>query len=102
MKSSRERRPVKFQVRSRPPIFVSRQEAPYQSKNENPAARTLSRRKGKVRWRYVWGIWGIPGRPDFSLQHKVEDNIGSVAWGIIGVNDEFAFACWNQSLTDRN
>jgi hypothetical protein len=27
------------------------------------------------------------GKSDFSLQHKVEDNIGSVAWRIIGVND---------------
>jgi hypothetical protein len=42
------------------------------------------------------------GKSDFSLRHKVEDNIGSVAWRIIGVNDIFAFAWWTQSLTDRS
>jgi hypothetical protein len=44
----------------------------------------------------------MQGKSDFSLRHKVEDDIGRVAWKTIGVNDEFAFACWNQSLTDRS
>jgi hypothetical protein len=58
--------------------------------------------KEKVRWCYVWGIWEMRGKSDFSLRHKVEDDLGSVAPGIIGVNDSFVFACWNQSLTDRS
>jgi hypothetical protein len=43
----------------------------------------------------------MPGKSDFSLKHKIEDDIGSVAWRIIDVDGQFAFACWNQSLTDR-
>jgi hypothetical protein len=39
------------------------------------------------------GNMKIRGKSDFSLRHKVEDDIGSVAPGIIGVNDESAFAC---------
>jgi hypothetical protein len=48
------------------------------------------------------GNLGMLDKSDFSLRHKVEDGFGSVAPGIIGVNDWFAFPCWNQSLTDRN
>jgi hypothetical protein len=44
----------------------------------------------------------MPRKSDFSLGRKVEEDIGSAAWRIIGVNDEFSFACWNQSLTDRS
>jgi hypothetical protein len=29
----------------------------------------------------------MAGKSDFSLRHKVEDDFGSVALGIIGVND---------------
>jgi hypothetical protein len=57
--------------------------------------------KEKVRWCDVSGTWGMRGKSDF-LRHKVEDDIDSVAWRIIGVNDQFAFACWNQSLTERS
>jgi hypothetical protein len=48
------------------------------------------------------GNLGMRGKSDFSLRHKVEDDFGSVAPRNIGVNDEFAFACRNQSLTDRS
>jgi hypothetical protein len=47
MKFNREKRPIKSQMKSRPPIFVSRQEGPHQSKNESLAARALSHRKSK-------------------------------------------------------
>jgi hypothetical protein len=87
MKSSREKRPVKFQVRSRPPIFIPQQESLQQPENESLAARISSKRKGKVKWFYVWEIWGMRGKSDFSLRHKVEDDFGSVAPGIIEVND---------------
>jgi hypothetical protein len=50
------------------------------------AARVSSRRKEKVRWYYVWGIWAMRGKSDFSLRHEVEDDIGSVPWRIIRVN----------------
>jgi hypothetical protein len=51
----------------------------------------------------LWlGNLGDAGKSDFSFRHKVEDDFGSVAPGIIGVNDEFDSACWNQSLTDRS
>jgi hypothetical protein len=42
------------------------------------------------------------GKSDFLLRRKGEDNFGSAAPGIISVNGEFAFACWNQSLTVRS
>jgi hypothetical protein len=71
-------------------------------KREPRSSRFLVAEKEKIRWCYVWGMRGMRGKSGFSLRHKVEDDIGSVAWRIIGVNDEFAFACWNQSLTDRN
>jgi hypothetical protein len=45
MKSSPEKCPVKFQVKSCSPIFVSQQEAPHQSENASCEARVLSRRK---------------------------------------------------------
>jgi hypothetical protein len=85
-----------------PQIFVSQQEAPHQSENESLAVRVFSCRKEKVKWCYVWGIWRIRGKSDSSLRHKVEGNINSVAWRIIGVNDSFAFACWNRPLTNRS
>jgi hypothetical protein len=92
MKSSRDKRPIKFQVRSRPPIFVSQQEAPYQSENESLAARVLNRRKGKGKRKnsqmmLCLGNMGMRGKSHFSLRQKVEDDISSVAWRIIVVND---------------
>jgi hypothetical protein len=64
MKSSCTKRPAKFQVRSRPPFFVSQQEAPYQSENESLAARVLSGRKRKSQMVLylgnmgdAWQIW---------------------------------------------
>jgi hypothetical protein len=42
------------------------------------------------------------GKSDYSLWQRVEDYFGSVAPGIVGLNDKFAFACCNQSLTDRS
>jgi hypothetical protein len=33
------------------------------------------------------GNLGMQGKSDFSLQHKVEDDFGSVASGIIGVKN---------------
>jgi hypothetical protein len=42
MQSNREKRPIKFQVRSRPPIVV-----PQQSGNDSLAARVVSNPKGK-------------------------------------------------------
>jgi hypothetical protein len=87
MKSNREKRPVKFQVRSRPPIFVSQQEAPHQSENEGFAARVLSRRKGQKSDGAMSGDMGMRGKSDFSLRHKAEDDINNVLWRIVGVND---------------
>jgi hypothetical protein len=87
MKSSREKRPVKFQVRSHPPIVVSQQEAPHQSETESLAARVLSRRKGKSQMMLCLENMGILGKSGFSLRHKVEDDIGNVAWRIIAVDD---------------
>jgi hypothetical protein len=43
-----------------------------------------------------------PGKSSFSLRCTVENGYDSVAPGIIGVNDEFAFSCRNQSLTNRS
>jgi hypothetical protein len=39
------------------------------------------------------GNMGILGKSDFFLRHKLEDDFGSVTPGIIGVNDQFVFAC---------
>jgi hypothetical protein len=36
------------------------------------------------------------------LRHTVEHDFSSAAPGIVGVNDEFAFACCNQLLADRS
>jgi hypothetical protein len=44
-------------------------------------------KKKKLRWCHAWGIWGMQGKSDFSLRHKVEDDFASVTPGIIGVND---------------
>jgi hypothetical protein len=33
------------------------------------------------------GNMGDAGKSDFSLRHRVEDEFGSVAPGIVGVND---------------
>jgi hypothetical protein len=87
MKSSCDKRQGKFQVRSRPPIFASQQETPYQSENESLAARALNRRKGKSQMVLCLGNMGMGGKSDFSLRQKVEDDIGSVAWRIAVVND---------------
>jgi hypothetical protein len=87
VQSSCENRPVKFQVRSRPPIFVPQQEAPQQSENESLQLAFEVAEKEKIRWCYIWGIWQMLGKSGFSLRHKVEDGFGSVAPRIISVND---------------
>jgi hypothetical protein len=62
MKFSREKRSVKFQVRSRPPNFVSQQKVSHQSKNESLAARVSSHRKGKSQMVLYLGNMGDAGQ----------------------------------------
>jgi hypothetical protein len=88
MQSSHEKQPIKFPVRSHPPIFVPQQEIPQPADNESLVVRVLRNRKGKVRWGYVWEIWRMQGKSEFSWRHRIEDDFGSVAPGIVGVNNE--------------
>jgi hypothetical protein len=102
MQSSREKCPVDFRVRSHPPIFVPQQETLKLYEKDGLAESILRNGKWKVRWCYVWGIWRMRGKSDLTLRQRVENDFGSVAPGIVGVNDESAFACCNQSVTDRS
>jgi hypothetical protein len=43
----------------------------------------------------------MQGKSDLFLRHKVENDFDNVAPGIIGVNDQSALACLDQSLPDR-
>jgi hypothetical protein len=99
VQSSHERHPVRFQVRSRPPISYFSQKFISRLKT---VASFEGTEKEWVRWYDVWGIWELRDKSDFSLEYKVEYDFGSVAHRIIGVNDSFAFAGGNQSLADRS
>jgi hypothetical protein len=70
-----------------PPIFAPRKKFFSSLKMRAMQITFEDAQKDKVRWCYAWGIWEIRGKSNFSLQHKDEDDFGSAAPGIIGVND---------------